>query len=81
MGHYSSFIVRIWVDDHEMSKGYVQHVGTEETMHFASLDKVTEFIKSHLSISQNRLASPEDELEQNSLIRDSEVKGGYAEYV
>ena len=64
MGHYSSFIVRIWVDEQEMlSNGYVQHVGTQEGIYFASLDKMTEFIMSHLSLSENIPSTGENEAE------------------
>lgn len=82
MGHYSSFILRIWVDENEMlSKGYVQHVGTQETLHFASLDKMTEFIISHLSPSQNFLATVEEDAKLPPLLQDSEVKGEHIEHI
>ena len=54
MGHYSSFVVRIWVDDDlKMKRGYVQHVGTNTTLHFLGLDKMQEFMLSHLDPSKN----------------------------
>jgi len=82
MGHYSSFVVRIWVDEQEkLSNGYVQHVGTQESTYFTSLDKMEEFIKSHLSVSQNHLANPEDDNEIDPTLQDSEVKGGQAKYI
>lgn len=82
MGHYSSFVVRIWVDENEMlSKGYVQHVGTQETVHFASLDKMAEFIINHLSPSQNFLAALEEEPRLNHSLQDSEIKGKNIGYI
>jgi len=64
MGHYSSFIVRIWVGEQEMlSNGYVQHVGTQEGMYFASFEKMTEFIMSHLSSPENLPTKIEDDVE------------------
>jgi hypothetical protein len=82
MGHYSSFVVRVWVDENEMlSKGYVQHVGTQETVHFASLDKMTEFIMNHLSPSQNLLAAIEEESKLPTLSQDSEIKGRNIEHI
>jgi len=44
MGYYSSFVVKIWADDDgKMSRGYVQHVSTEESMHFLTLDQMVAF--------------------------------------
>jgi hypothetical protein len=51
MGHYDSFVVRVWVDDMEdITRGYIQHVSTQETMHFHDLDKINEFILSHINV-------------------------------
>lgn len=48
-GHYDSFIVKVWVDDaDEIIRGYIQHVSTQETMHFYDLNKMNEFILSHI---------------------------------
>lgn len=62
MGHYSSFVVRIWVDDNEggMSRGYVQHVGTQESTHFLALDKMAQFMMGHLGPSPNQRAEEND---------------------
>lgn len=64
-----------------LSKGYVQHVGTQETVHFASLDKMTEFIINHLSPYQNFMATVEDEAILPPIIQDSEVKGEHIEHI
>jgi hypothetical protein len=54
MGHYSTFVVRIWVDsDQRMSRGYVQHVATQEAAHFVAFDKMEEFILRHLNPPQD----------------------------
>lgn len=55
-GHYSSFVLKIWVDegnDEGFIRGQIQHVDTRESMHFLDLDKMTAFIMSHL-YSQSR---------------------------
>lgn len=50
MGFYSSFVVRIWVDDDlKMQRGHVQHVGTQESISFLTLDKMHAFMMNHLN--------------------------------
>jgi hypothetical protein len=50
MGHYNSFVVRIWSEEAEgTTRGHIQHVGTQEEMYFHSLDKMVSFMVSHLS--------------------------------
>lgn len=50
MGHYNSFVVRVWTDDNmKLIKGYVQHTGTEESIHFADWGRMVDFILDHLS--------------------------------
>jgi hypothetical protein len=54
MGHYSSFVVKIWVDSGGgMSRGQIQHVATRETAHFLTIEKMAEFMVSHLEAGQN----------------------------
>jgi hypothetical protein len=62
MGHYSSFVVRIWVDSGgAMSRGQIQHVASRETAHFLTIEKMTEFMVSHLGAGQNECdVLPED---------------------
>lgn len=49
MGHYNSFLVRVWTEDSKnIARGYVQHVGSQETIHFRNMDKMVEFILNHL---------------------------------
>jgi hypothetical protein len=58
MGHYSSFIVKVWTDETEdIARGYIQHVGTQETRYFMDLSKITEFILSHMHSQSGDLES------------------------
>jgi len=51
MGYYNSFVVKVWINDAgDTTRGYIQHVGTQETMHFYDLDKINEFILSHIHL-------------------------------
>lgn len=65
MGHYSSFVVKIWVDDGNnegMLRGQIQHVETLESAHFVDLEKMTAFIVNHLNSLKNNLAVGEESL-------------------
>lgn len=67
MGHYSSFIVKVWTDETEdIARGYIQHVGTQETRYFMDLDKITEFILSHIRSQSSELKSEEVTAEGDS---------------
>jgi len=67
MGHYSSFIVKVWTDETEdIARGYIQHVGTQETRYFMNLDKITEFILSHIHSQSSELESEEVTAEGDS---------------
>ena len=62
MGYYNSFVVKVWINDAgDTTRGYIQHVGTQETMHFYDLDKINEFILSHVHLQSGDL-----EVEQSS---------------
>jgi len=64
MGYYGSFVVRVWVDETEnITRGYIQHVGTQEIMHFRDLDKIKEFITSHVHLQSS---DPSDEQESDA---------------
>jgi len=66
MGHYSTFVVRIWVDsDQRMSRGYVQHVATQKATHFVAFDKMEEFILRHLNPPQDDTCEPEKGINQD----------------
>ena len=50
MGYYTTFVVRIWCKDTGiMSKGYVQHVSTQEQRYILDMDDLLDFIRGHLS--------------------------------
>jgi hypothetical protein len=49
MGHYNSFLVKIWTEDGEnLTRGYIQHVGTQEAIYFADWEKMASFMRDHL---------------------------------
>lgn len=49
MSYYSSFVVKLWVDDdHRVARGYIQHVGTRDSVYFVTLDKMLAFMMHHL---------------------------------
>lgn len=61
MGHYNSFLVKIWTDDvHRLVRGYIQHVGTEEVVHFLDLEKMVDFIINHLDWHVSRAPDCEE---------------------
>ena len=50
MGYYNSFVVKIWTEDGQnLTRGSIQHVGTQESIYFADWEKVLDFISKHLS--------------------------------
>jgi len=50
MGYYNSFVVKIWTEDGQnLTRGYIQHVGTQESIYFADGEKMVNFMLSHLS--------------------------------
>ena len=61
MGHYNSFVVRLWCDAYgDMIRGHIQYVSSQEYDHFSSLKNMTDFAVSHLglppsnSVTQNK---------------------------
>jgi len=48
VGHYNSFLVRVWTEEGKDIRGSVQHVGTQEIIHFKRWDKMVDFIQDHL---------------------------------
>jgi hypothetical protein len=54
MTGYISFVVRIWVDTEKgVLRGLVQHVSTGESVRFASLDKLVQFIDARLTLTKD----------------------------
>jgi hypothetical protein len=71
MGYYSSFVVKIWVDENEgVSRGYVQHVGTQEAVYFLTLDKMVNFIMNHLGPPPSHDVKSEEGISLSVLAQD-----------
>jgi hypothetical protein len=52
MGHYNSFLVKIWADDNEkLVRGQIQHVGTKELVYFRTWKKMINFISGRLDMN------------------------------
>ena len=50
MGYYNTFVVKIWCHaSGEMTRGHIQHVSSQELIHFLNLETMTDFIKDHLA--------------------------------
>lgn len=58
MGHYNSFLIRVWTEDDKEVRGSIQHVGTQETVNFNRWDRMISFISDHLNWQINRDAEP-----------------------
>ncbi len=48
MGYYNSFVVRIWLDERGLSRGRIEHVRTHDSLVFADLSALLDFIQGHL---------------------------------
>ena len=52
MGHYSSFILRLWVEtDGTWRSGHIQHVASRSKRRFRTLDEMLSFI-SQFSVNE-----------------------------
>ena len=51
-GYYNTFVVKIWSDEIIM-RGSIEHIGTQENARFLSLEKMSDFILSHLCTPAN----------------------------
>ena len=62
MGHYCSFVVRLWVgDDDNIRRGYIQHSSSQESMHFLTFDQMTAFMAEYLNRRPNHINEHEEE--------------------
>ncbi len=61
MGHYNSFVVRIWTDNDGKMRGQISHVGTRESASFLDFNKMLDFLQIHLKAPVDRLLSREEE--------------------
>ena len=71
MGYYNSFVVKIWSDEPGGKvRGHIQHVSSEESSHFLNLDKMLDFIVSHLGppatppLQDNGIEGVEDAIQE-----------------
>lgn len=52
MGYYSTFVIRLWVDNGKMVKGTIQHVGISgEGFIFSTWDKMVDLMVHNISPS------------------------------
>ena len=78
-GYYSSFVVKIWVNegnDAGMLRGQIHHVGTQESAHFLNFDKMMEFIMSHLNPPSSGSGAADDRMSKHTKARDSQESEG-----
>lgn len=53
MGHYSSFIIRLWVDPPEGFRwGLIQHVGSRQEQRFNTLQDMLDFMLQHADAAE-----------------------------
>ncbi len=52
MGHYNTFVVRIWSDNGRMH-GTIQPTGSHERMAFVALESILPFIRDHLHLPES----------------------------
>ncbi len=57
MGHYNSFIIRLWTDDNGRLHGTVQHVATGTSQAFLDLAAITPFIQARLVSESDEVTS------------------------
>jgi hypothetical protein len=49
VGYYNTFVVKIWSDTcGQMTRGHIQHVRSQELVHFRNMTSLTDFIMNHL---------------------------------
>ncbi len=58
VGHYNSFIVRLWSDDHGRLHGTIEHVATRQSLVFLDLDAIPGFIRARLSAPMTEMILP-----------------------
>ena len=53
-GYYNTFVVKIWCDEAVANtRGYIQHVSSQERVYFVNLEDVMDFMHSRLSPPPN----------------------------
>jgi hypothetical protein len=62
MGHYNSFLVKIWADDNEkLVRGQVQHAGTKDVVYFRTWKKMVGFMVERLGTNGELYVNDENE--------------------
>ena len=52
MGHYNSFLVKIWSDENEkLVRGQIQHAGTQDIVYFRTWKKMIQFVVGRLGMN------------------------------
>jgi hypothetical protein len=59
-GYYNTFVVKIWCEEAGGTiRGYIQHVSSQEHIHFLNLEDMTNFILSHLEPPPGESGTPD----------------------
>jgi hypothetical protein len=49
MGHYTSFVLKIWVEEGNMVRGEIRHMRTGASIYFMDVKKMWEFVLKYLN--------------------------------
>lgn len=72
MGYYNTFVVRIWCDDEgELTRGYIQHVGTDEHTYFLNMEDMNTFVLDHLGPPSSNSFPKEERRDELPLLAES----------
>ena len=53
MGHYSSFILRLWVEPNgKWRSGFIQHVATRDKRRFSTVSEMLDFINQYSTMEE-----------------------------
>lgn len=53
MGHYSSFILRLWVEPNgTWRSGFIQHVATRDKRRFSTVSEMLDFITQYSTLEE-----------------------------
>ena len=73
MGHYSSFVMKIWVEQGNMVRGEIRHMRTRESIYFLDVGKMWEFVMSHLIPTTPDSAGHDDDLRISAIVQHKET--------
>ncbi|MBI4332949.1 MAG: hypothetical protein HY673_16910 [Chloroflexi bacterium] len=60
MGHYNSFLVKVWSENgRDLVRGHIQHAGAEEQAYFLNWEKMLQFMARHLGEQPDRQLAEE----------------------